>query len=69
MTVAEILNELEKYGDEATRKTYLKHGAHDPLFGVKVADLKTILKKTKRIMSYRWDFIKPGIQMPCIWRP
>lgn len=48
MTVAEILKQLEEFGDERTKKTLKRHGAKEPLFGVKVADLKKILKKTKK---------------------
>ena len=48
MTTQEILSELEKYGNEQTKRTYIKHGATEPLFGVKVQDLKKILKKTKK---------------------
>jgi 3-methyladenine DNA glycosylase AlkD len=48
MTTKEILKELEDYGDEQTKSTYIKHGAKEPLFGVKVQDLKKILKKTKK---------------------
>lgn len=48
MTALEIMKELKKKGDEQTKKTLLKHGAKEPFFGVKVADLKTILKKTKK---------------------
>ena len=48
MTVKEVLAELEGYGDEQTKKTLSKHGAKEPFFGVKVQDLKKILKKTKK---------------------
>lgn len=48
MTATEILQQLETFGDERTKKTLLKHGAKEPFFGVKVADLKKILKKTKK---------------------
>ncbi len=48
MTTKEILSELEEYGDEKTKKTYMTLGANEPLFGVKVQDLKKILKKTKK---------------------
>ena len=48
MTTKEILLELEKLGTEQTKTTYIKHGAKEPLFGVKVQDLKKILKKTKK---------------------
>lgn len=48
MTSKEILKELEKYGDAQTKSTLMNHGAKEPFFGVKVADLKKILKKTKK---------------------
>ena len=48
MTTKEILKELEQYGDDRTKNTLIKHGAKEPFFGVKVADLKKILKKTKK---------------------
>jgi len=48
MTLQQVLKELEGYGDERTKNTLKKHGAKEPFFGVKVADLKKILKKTKK---------------------
>jgi 3-methyladenine DNA glycosylase AlkD len=48
MTSSEILLELEKFGDPQTKKTLGRHGAREPYFGVKVADLKLILKKTRK---------------------
>ena len=48
MTTKDILIELEQYGDDKTKNTYKTIGAKEPLFGVKVQDLKKILKKTKK---------------------
>jgi len=48
MDLSSIMSELESYGDERTKKTLMNHGAKEPFFGVKVADLKKILKKTKK---------------------
>ena len=48
MTTKEILKELQGYGDAQTKSTLMKHGAKEPFFGVKVQDLKKILKKTKK---------------------
>ena len=48
MTKEDILAQLEAYGNATTKKTLLNHGAKEPFFGVKVADLKKILKKTKK---------------------
>jgi len=48
MELHEAMCELESYADERTKNTHMKHGAKEPLFGVKVGDLKKILKKTKK---------------------
>lgn len=60
MTVQEILKQLEEFGDENTKKTLMKHGAREPFFGVKVADLKKILKKTKKNHELSLDLYKTG---------
>jgi len=48
MTKDEVMRALEKMGTEQTKKTWLRHGAKGPLFGVKIGDMKTIEKKVKR---------------------
>jgi hypothetical protein len=68
MTANEVMSELKAFGDEQTKKTYIRHGAREPLFGVKVADLKRSLKKPKRTIHYLWNCIIRAIQMPCIWQ-
>jgi len=60
MTVTEILKELQQYGDPQTKKTFLRHGAKEPLFGVKVGDLKKILKKTKKNHELSLALYKTG---------
>lgn len=40
--------ELKEYGSEKTKKIFMKHGAKEPFFGVKVGDLKKIVKKVKK---------------------
>lgn len=47
MQLNDVLAELESKGSEATKRIFLKHGAREPFFGVKVADLKIIAKKIK----------------------
>ncbi len=44
-TLAGTLRELEKAGSAQTRKTYLRHGATEPLFGVSFATLKELVKR------------------------
>lgn len=48
MTIDEIMSELKSYGNENTKKIFLKHGAREPFYGVKVQDLKKIVKKVKK---------------------
>ena len=48
MTAKEILAELKELGNEQTKSVYLNHGIVEPFYGVKVQDLKKILKKTKK---------------------
>lgn len=47
MTIPEIMTFLESKGSEQTRNIYIKHGAPEGFYGVKVSDLKTIVKKVK----------------------
>lgn len=60
MTTKEILKELESYGDANTKKTLMRHGAKEPFFGVKVSDLKKILKKTKKNHELSLELYKTG---------
>ena len=68
MTATDILKQLEEYGDESTKNTYSKHGAKEPFFGVKVADLKKILKQTKKNHELSLELYKMAILTPCIWQ-
>jgi hypothetical protein len=54
------MTELQSYGDERTKTTLMKHGAKEPFFGVKVQDLKKILKKTKKNHALSLDLYKTG---------
>ena len=48
MTAKEILQQLEKMGSASIKKVYMNHGAQEPFFGVKVGDMKTIVKQVKQ---------------------
>ncbi len=57
-TLAEVMKELEQMGTEQTIKTFRRHGADGPMFGVKVGDMKKILKRIKGDQSLAlmlWD--------------
>lgn len=45
LTLAQTMAELEAAGTEQARKTYRRHGAPDPVFGVSFATLKTLAKR------------------------
>ncbi|MGJ7919458.1 DNA alkylation repair protein [Neobacillus sp. LXY-4] len=48
MDLAEIMIKLKELGSEQTKKTFIRHGAKEPLFGVKVGDLKKLVKYVKK---------------------
>jgi len=60
MTFAETMTELENYGDEQTKNTLMRHGGKEPIFGVKIADLKKILKKTKKSHALSLELFNTG---------
>jgi len=64
MDLHEVLMELESYADERTKNTHMKHGAKEPLFGVKVSDLKNTLKrlktKTGSVKNEKKQGVKPS---------
>ena len=45
MTLVAAMRELEQAGSEQTRKTYARHGAKGPMFGVSFAFLKVLYKR------------------------
>ena len=47
MTLDQVMSELKAKGSETTKRTLLRHGAKEPFFGVKIGDMKDILKKIK----------------------
>lgn len=49
MTVDEVMAQLKEMGSAQTLKTFSNHGAPvDRMYGVKVGDMKTIVKKVKK---------------------
>ncbi|MCR8844567.1 DNA alkylation repair protein [Paenibacillus sp. SC116] len=48
MSIEEIMSKLEELGTEQTKMTFLRHGAEEPLFGVKVGDMKKLVKYVKK---------------------
>jgi 3-methyladenine DNA glycosylase AlkD len=48
MTVKEIMTDLKKLGDPKIKAILQEHGVREPLFGVRVGDMKPIQKKVKK---------------------
>jgi len=60
MTVAAIMKELEALGNEQTKKTLMRHGAVEPIFGVKIGDLKPIQRKVKKDHALALELYETG---------
>ena len=60
MTREQVMKELEKKGSESIKKIFLNHGAKEPVFGVKVGDLKVIQKKVKRDHGLAMELFATG---------
>ena len=61
MNTKEILKELKSLGNEGTKKVLLKHGAKEPIYGVKIEDLKKIVKKVKQNHEMAMELYDSGI--------
>jgi 3-methyladenine DNA glycosylase AlkD len=48
MKLDELMQKLEELGSEQTKKTFMNHGAKGTFFGVKVGDLKKLVKYVKK---------------------
>ncbi|HXC04257.1 MAG TPA: DNA alkylation repair protein [Bacteroidia bacterium] len=61
MTSKEILSELKAMGSPSVKNIFLKHGAKEPFYGVKVGDMKTIVKKIKKNHALALELFDSGI--------
>ena len=61
MTAKEIVAELETLGNESHKRIMLKHGAQEPIFGVKIEDLKKIQKRIKKDHRLALELYDTGI--------
>ncbi len=59
-TASNILRELETMGSEQTKKTLIKHGAPENMFGVKIGDMKAIVKRIKKDYQLALDLFNTG---------
>jgi 3-methyladenine DNA glycosylase AlkD len=61
MTAMEILNHLKPLGADSYRKILLKHGVKEPVFGVKIEELKKIQKRVKKDFQLSLDLYETGV--------
>lgn len=61
MNVLDVMAQLEALGTQQTKKTFIRHGAPGPLFGVKIGDLKKYLvKEVKKNQQLALDLFDTG---------
>jgi 3-methyladenine DNA glycosylase AlkD len=61
MTAPEIIAELKTLGSDSIKRVLVKHGAREPFYGVKVEDLKKVLKRVKGDTRLALDLYDTGI--------
>jgi 3-methyladenine DNA glycosylase AlkD len=61
LTAQDILAELKPLGSDAYRRILLKHGAKDPIYGVKIEHLKKIQKRIKTDYQLALDLFETGV--------
>jgi 3-methyladenine DNA glycosylase AlkD len=61
MTAAEIVKELEPLGRDSYKKVLLNHDINEPVFGVKIEELKKYQKRIKKDYQLALDLYATGI--------
>lgn len=61
MTAAEIVNQLKSLGTDGYKKILKNHGIQEPLFGVKIEELKKIQKQVKQDYQLALELYDTGI--------
>jgi 3-methyladenine DNA glycosylase AlkD len=61
MTTPEILTHLRSLASDSYKKILLNHGVREPIFGVKVEELKKIQKRVKKDYQLALDLYDTGI--------
>ena len=61
MTATGIANQLEALGTDSYKKVLLNHGIQEPVFGVKIEELKKIQKRIKKDYQLALDLYDKGV--------
>lgn len=60
MKLKDAMNALAAKGSESVKKLWLKHGAKEPFFGVKIGDLKPLAKQLKNQQALAHELFATG---------
>ena len=60
MTCNEVMDKLKQMGDPNVKALFIKHGMKEPLFGVKIGQLKTLQKRIKKDYQLAKDLYATG---------
>lgn len=60
MTLEEVMSQLESLGTDQTKSTFIRHGAREPFFGVRVGDLKKLVKHVKKEQNLVMELYRTG---------
>lgn len=61
MTAKEIVNQIKPLGRDSYKRILLNHGVKEPLFGVKIEELKKIQKQVKKDYELALELYDTGI--------
>ncbi len=61
MPAADILKELKRLGDAGYRKTIMRHGIREPVYGVKIEEMKKIVKRVGKDYELALELYDTGV--------
>jgi len=61
MTANQVIAELKSLGSESIKKVLRNHGVQEPLFGVRIGDMKPLQKRIKKDYQLALDLYDSGI--------
>jgi 3-methyladenine DNA glycosylase AlkD len=61
MTATEILKQLKSLGTDSYKKVILNHGINEPVYGVKIEELKKFQKRIKKDYQLALDLYDTGV--------
>lgn len=61
LTAQDILDEIKPLGKDSYKKVMLNHGVKEPYYGVKIEDMKKIVKRIKKNYQLALDLYDTGV--------